>query len=87
MSEFALILGAVALVCIVGAIFLGGSIRDLFGGTGSRLQQPGPFTPPSVPSGLSYPATLVDCQDPGWRNYAQFANESECTEYVDGLTP
>ena len=88
MGEYAVILGGLALVVVVAVVFLGGRIGDLFGGTGSSVQQPrsAPFTPP-YPSDVSFPATLQDCQNGGWRDYAQFASEAECVSYVDALMP
>jgi Flp pilus assembly pilin Flp len=88
MGEYAVILGGLALVVVVAVVFLGGRIGDLFGGTGSSVQQPrsAPFTPP-YPSGVSFPATLQDCQNGGWRDYAQFETEAECVSYVDALMP
>ncbi len=88
MGEYAVILGGIALVVVVSVVFLGGRIGDLFGGTGSSVQQPrpAPFTPP-YPSDVSFPATLQDCENGGWGNYPQFEDEAECEAYVDGLTP
>ena len=87
MADYALVLGGIAIVVVVAIVFLGGRIGELFGGTGSSVQpRPAPFTPPQ-PSGVSFPATLYDCQDGRWRNYSQFTTESECTAYVDDLTP
>ena len=87
MAEYALLLGGLAIVCIVAVVFLGGRIGDLFGGTGASLQH-GPFIPPSPKkSPLLYPATIEDCQDGGWRNFPQFANEAECKEYVRSTNP
>ena len=86
MSEYAVILGGLALVVVVAIVFLGGRIGDLFGGTGSSVQQPraAPFRPP-YPSEVSFPATLQDCQNGGWGNYPQFENEAECEAYIDDL--
>ena len=88
MSEYAVILGGLALVVVVAVVFLGGRIGDLFGGTGNSVQQPrpAPFSPP-YPSDASFPATLEDCANGGWRNYAQFEDEAACESYGDGLTP
>ena len=88
MGEYAVILGGLALMVVVAVVFLGGRIDDLLGGTGSSVQQPrsAPFTPP-YPSGVSFPATLQDCENGRWRNYAQFENQAECASYVDNLTP
>ncbi len=36
---------------------------------------------------LPYPTALADCEDDGWKDFPQFADQSACEAYVDGLTP
>ena len=85
-GEYAIIVAVIALVCIVAVLVLGIGIRGQFQSGGEGVQQ-APFQPPIPSSGVSWPATLAECEDGGWRNFPQFASEAECREYVDGLTP
>jgi Flp pilus assembly pilin Flp len=85
MSEHAIILGAIAVGCIVAVLFLGGGIFDLFGSTSKPLSRQ-PLTPP-VQGGLPYPTSLEECEDGGWHDFPQFANEEACREYVESLSP
>lgn len=84
-SEYAIVVGAIAVVCIVAAVFVGVAVKGQFGSTAEPIQG-GPFEPP-FPSTLTWPTTLEECQDDGWRNFAQFSDEGECVAYIDGLTP
>ena len=42
LAEYALILALIAIVAIVGLVFLGSQINDQMNTIGSRLQNPGP---------------------------------------------
>jgi len=42
--------------------------------------------PPTAPA-LPYLTALTDCEDDGWKDFPQFADQSACEAYVDGLTP
>jgi Flp pilus assembly pilin Flp len=84
-AEYAIVMGAIAVVCIVALVFIGFAVSGRFESGGERVRQ-APLEPP-MPSGLTWPTTLEECEDGGWRNFPQFADEDECTEYVEGLTP
>ena len=84
-GEYAIVLGVIALVCVVAVIVLGAGIHGAFEQGGEGVQQ-APYRPPT-PSAQSWPTTLADCEDGGWQNYPQFANEADCRAYVDGLGP
>ena len=86
LSEYAVLIGCVAVVCAVALLFLSGAINGLFD---SSADQPpiSTFTPPVPRSDLEWPTTIADCEDGGWRNYAQFKNERECKKYVRDTTP
>jgi Flp pilus assembly pilin Flp len=87
-GEYAIIVGVIALVCLVVLMVLGTGVRGQFQHDGEAAQQaPAPFQPPIPSETLSWPATTAECEDGGWRNFAQFGSEAECREYVDGLTP
>ena len=73
-------------MCLVGVLFLGGGIGDLFGSNANRIGRAGPFVPPRS-GAVTFPGSDADCVDDGWQNYAQFADESECLDYVASLTP
>jgi Flp pilus assembly pilin Flp len=85
MSEYAVILGAIAVGCIVAVLFLGGGIFDKFGGAAKPLAGQ-PHKPP-VAGELPYPTTLEECEDGGWLDFPQFPDEEACREYVESLTP
>lgn len=84
MSEYALILGGIALVCVLAVLFLGERISGLFESTAQPIaptsQQP---TSPSVP----YPLAISDCRDGGWQSFPQFTSEGACEDWVNGITP
>jgi Flp pilus assembly pilin Flp len=83
-TEYALMLGALALVCVLGVQLLGHRIADLFGSTaGSVATTRSGGTPPP----LSFPKTVADCEDDGWRDYPQFSSEADCVDYVEQLGP
>jgi hypothetical protein len=75
-----------ALVCAVALLFLSGAINGLFNSAGDQQQPGGAFTPPVPRSDLEWPTTIADCEDGGWRNYAQFRNERQCKDYVRDIT-
>jgi Flp pilus assembly pilin Flp len=81
-AEYALLLGGIALVCIVALMALGGGIGGLFESNGQQLGTP-PRIVPSEP--IQYPTTLEECVDPGWHTYPQFESQAECEEYVKRL--
>ena len=83
---YAIVVGTIALVCVLAALFLGIAIRGQFQSVGVGVQQ-APFQPPIPSSELSWPATLAECEDGGWQNYTQFATEVECVEYIDNRAP
>jgi Flp pilus assembly pilin Flp len=82
--EYAIVIGAIAVVCVVALVFVAFAVSDQFESGGERVRQ-GPFEPP-MPSGLVWPSMVEECEDGGWRNFPQFADEEECREYVEGLT-
>jgi Flp pilus assembly pilin Flp len=84
-GEYAIVVGVIVVVCIVAALFLGLAIRGQFG-SASEPVQPAPFEPPR-PAPVTWPTTLADCEDGGWRNYPQFRNETECREYIERSIP
>jgi Flp pilus assembly pilin Flp len=83
-AEYVLILAGIAVACVVAVLFLGGAVSNLFDSSGKPMQS-APFRPPV--SSLAYPTTLEDCDDPGWRDFPQFADEQACRTYVEGLGP
>jgi Flp pilus assembly pilin Flp len=83
-TEYAIVIGAIAVVCIAAALFLGFAISEQFGSGGDSVRY-APFEPPR--SDLAWPTSVEECDDGGWRNFAQFRNEAECREYVEGLSP
>jgi Flp pilus assembly pilin Flp len=85
LAEYAVIVAAIAVACMIAVLFLAAGIRGRFHST-DQPSAPSPFLPPVSPA-LSYPTTLGDCKDDGWKNYAQFRDEAECKKYVEEHTP
>ena len=81
--ETVLIAAAIALGCLVAAIFLSSSIRGIFGSIPdpSEPQPSAPFVPPAV---VVVPVTVEDCLNGGWRNYPQFTSQAQCVQFVQG---
>jgi Flp pilus assembly pilin Flp len=87
-TEYAVILAGIAVVCVVAALFVGATIKGRFDSTGTPTPA-APFTPPRPTPApqLTYPTRLEECSHGGWRDFPQFASEAECRNYVDGLEP
>lgn len=85
LAEYAVIIAAIAVACMLAVLFLAAGIRDRFESSDQPSPQ-APFVPPTSPA-LAYPTTLEDCEDGGWQNYAQFESEEECKQYVEDNTP
>jgi Flp pilus assembly pilin Flp len=83
-SEYALMLGALALVCVLGVQFLGHRIADLFDSTAGPIAT---TTSHDTPPRASVPTTIADCEDDGWRGYPEFSSEEDCVDFVDRLGP
>jgi Flp pilus assembly pilin Flp len=81
LAEYAVIIAAIAVACMVAVLFLVAGIRGRFDSTEGRSPQ-APFLPPPSPA-LAYPTNLEDCEHGGWKNYAQFEDEAECKKYVE----
>jgi Flp pilus assembly pilin Flp len=90
-GEYAIIGGVIALVCIVVLVVFSTGVRGQFQQAGEGAQhapaQQAPMPAPIPSDTLRWPATTAECEDGGWRNFAQFESEADCREYVDGLTP
>jgi Flp pilus assembly pilin Flp len=85
LAEYAVIIAAIAVAVMVGLLFLVAGIKGRFESTDRPAPQ-APFVPPPSPT-LSYPTTLEDCEDGGWRNYTQFEDEEECKKWVEDHMP
>ena len=84
-GEYAVVVGAIAVVCIVAALFLGLALKGQYESASEPVQQ-APFEPPrSAP--LTWPTSLADCEDGGWRDFPQFRDEADCRAYVEDLSP
>jgi hypothetical protein len=62
---------------------MGGSTRR----RSRRAPEPGTFYPPSAPAQLVYPTRVDQCENGGWQNDPQFADEHDCLDYVENLAP
>jgi hypothetical protein len=87
LAETAVIVAAVAVTCLLAALFLGSTIKGLFDGADANPTIPAPFTPPATQPAPASPTTLEECERGGWRNFAQFRSERECKDYVRSLQP
>jgi len=80
-AEYALILGGVAVVCIVAVLFLGRPIDGLFRKPASLVPPSQPLMPPLVPGPGNEPTSPADCDNGGWQTYG-FASQAACEQYV-----
>ncbi len=89
MAEYAVVVAGIAALCALAALFLSGAIGGHVRATAEVAGQPhvAPFEPPATPPVLTWPTTLDECANGGWRSFAQFDTEAECNDYVSGLTP
>jgi Flp pilus assembly pilin Flp len=88
MAEHAIVLAAIAVVCVLALMLLAVAIRGQVGS--AQPPTPGaPLEPPSVGTVAqpSSPTTLAECEHGGWRDFPQFHNEAECKQYVHSLRP
>ena len=87
-AEYTVVLAAIAVACILAALFVGGAVSGLFDSSPTPLV-PGssPFTPPHPPAALTQPSSAEECTNEGWRSFPQFDSEAACLDYVDGLAP
>ncbi len=83
-AEYAVVIAGIVALCALAALFIGVAVGNQLGST-TKPAGRAPFEPPTTQPELEWPATLDDCEDGKWRNYAQFRNEAQCTEYVRRL--
>lgn len=81
-----MVIAGIAVVCALAALFLGAVIGNRFESTPKPARH-APFEPPVTTIQLAWPTTIQECEDGRWRNFAQFASEAECDEYVRSLRP
>ena len=81
MTEYAVIIAAIAIGCLLALLFLSGGIGGLFGSTTQSLKS-APLRPPST---IPLPTSIADCQDEGWKKFPTFDDEEECIAFVEGL--
>ena len=80
-AEYALVLGGIAVVCIVALVLLGHPIDRIFRKPVALIPPAEPFTPPVAPGTLPEPTTLADCADEGFRAYG-FTTQADCEAWV-----
>jgi Flp pilus assembly pilin Flp len=85
-AEYVLIAAAVAIGCAMAVLFFGGAVTNLFG-TSAKPIKTAPFRPPVRSGDITFPTTVAECVDGGWRNFPQFADEAACADYVASLAP
>jgi hypothetical protein len=83
MAEYAVVIAGIAAVCVVAALFLGSLIGDRV----HNVKPAAPLEPPHTTPHLIWPTKLEECEDGGWRNYAQFSSERGCEDYVRAIAP
>jgi hypothetical protein len=81
-AEYAVILGAIGIGCVVAVLVLGNLINGLFQDPRDLGNQPQRFTPPTARSVASVPLTLEDCKDGRWRNYVGVPSQADCETLV-----
>jgi Flp pilus assembly pilin Flp len=83
-GEYAVLVGAIAIGCVLAVLFLSGAITGLFESTANPTR-PGVFRPPTTPQVFDWPTTFEECEDEGWRDFPQFIDELDCKKYVKSL--
>jgi Flp pilus assembly pilin Flp len=85
LSEYAVVIAGICVVCLIAALFVGGTISARFQGAGDSVTTPSaPFDPPDQPT-VTWPTKIEDCENGGWQNFPQFTDEQECIDYVNSL--
>jgi pilus assembly protein Flp/PilA len=84
LASYALIVALIAIGCVVAIIFLGRALSGAYDTTPTP-GEPGVFRPPVAE--LHWPTSIEECEDGGWQDFGQFADENACIEYVRSLGP
>jgi hypothetical protein len=80
-AEYAVIVGLIAVGCIVALVWLATPINRLFHEPATLPSQQ-PFTPPVHQSDPPEPTSLEDCLNGGWQGFG-FASQADCEAYVN----
>ena len=84
--QYAILVAGIAIVCVFTILFLSGAITGHFKSSGDH--SPVAARHPTSPRwDLTWPTSSDECEGGRWQNFVQFANETECKNYVDSLTP
>jgi len=81
-AEYAVVLGAIGIGCVVVVLVLGNLINGLFQDPRDLGNQPQQFTPPAARSLASVPRSLEDCKDGRWRRYVGVPGQADCEALV-----
>jgi Flp pilus assembly pilin Flp len=81
-SEYAVVLGAIALVCVVALFVLGTVVNGLFESPDLGPTPQRPFTPPARTTTTRLPTTIEECEHGGWRTFGVFSSEADCKDFV-----
>ena len=82
-TEFALILGAIAVGCIIVLLLFSGTLAGRFDSDAEPFAPGGPLLPPTptVPE-LTFPTSIDQCKNGGWQTFPQFGSEEACLDYL-----
>ena len=80
-AEYALVVAAIAIGCIVAVLFVGGALSGLFDSsarplTAGRGRSRRRVLPPPTPR------PSAQCENGGWESFPQFQSEAACVDYV-----
>jgi hypothetical protein len=78
-----MLVAVIAIGCIIAIIYFSGGVQGLFGST-TKPGKTGPLLPPFA---VSYPTSIQECENGGWRTFPQFADQEECKRFVESLEP
>jgi hypothetical protein len=85
-GEYAIVLGAIAVACMVALFTIGIAVKGLLESSDPGATPQQPFTPPSHPAPTRIPTTIDECEHDGWRTFG-FLSEADCRDYVTGQAP
>jgi hypothetical protein len=88
-AEFSLLIGVIAVGCILAILVLMNGIGGLFPDSSPTPSGHSPFQPPKSSSDVRFPTSIDQCLNDGWRDYTalNFESQADCENYVNDQAP